>query len=97
MVELKARHYPENLRGGCTNHPSQSDVLRATAVENMCDGHRKYVRRPSHETSKADTEMGQADMEMGWADTETGKAVLQHVDNEYVPVMLKFCDAEVVA
>ena len=69
----------------------------ATAIENMCDGHRKYVRRPSHETSKADTEMGQADMEMGWADTETGKAVLQRVDNEYVPVMFKFCDAEVVA
>jgi hypothetical protein len=40
--------------------------------------------------------MGQADMEMGWADTETGKAVLQHVDNECVSVMFKFCDAEVV-
>jgi hypothetical protein len=26
-------------------------VLGATAVEDMCDGHRKYVRRPSHEVS----------------------------------------------
>jgi hypothetical protein len=26
-------------------------VLGAMAVEDMCDGHRKYVRRPSHEVS----------------------------------------------
>ena len=47
----------ENRRRGCTNRPLQADVFRATAVEDICDGRQKYVRRPSHETSVADMEM----------------------------------------
>ena len=48
----------ESIRGGCFNHPAQADIFRATAVEDICDGRQKYVRRPSHEAGVADREMG---------------------------------------
>ena len=46
-AEVLTRRYPENRCGRCVNHPKQADVLGATAVEDMCDGCRRYVRRPS--------------------------------------------------
>jgi hypothetical protein len=90
MIILVAVLVLESNHEGCINHPEQADVLGAMAVEDMCDGHRKYVRRPSHEVSQADMVMGMADMEMGQADTEMSVAVLQCVDNECVPVILYF-------
>ena len=34
-----------------TNRPNTANTLRLTAVENTCDSHRKYLRRPSHNTA----------------------------------------------
>ena len=51
MIILVAVLVLESNHEGCINHPEQADVLGAMAVEDMCDGHRKYVRRPSHEVS----------------------------------------------
>ena len=51
MIILVAVLVLESNHEGCINHPKQADVLGAMAVEDMCDGHRKYVRRPSHEVS----------------------------------------------
>ena len=50
-IILVAVLMPESNHEGCINHPKQADMFRAMAVEDMCDGHRKYVRRPSHEVS----------------------------------------------
>jgi len=58
MNILVAMLRPESLRGGCSNHPAKADMFRAMAVEDICDGRQKYVRRPSHEASVADREMG---------------------------------------
>ena len=57
MIILVAVLMPESIRGGCINHPEQADVFGATAVEDMCDGRQKYVRRPSHETRDANVGM----------------------------------------
>ena len=50
--------------------PYQSFPLRATAIKNMFDGRRTYLRHPSHKMSTADMATGIANMEAGQANTE---------------------------
>jgi hypothetical protein len=65
MIILMAILMLENRCGGCINHPKQGEAFGATAVEDICDGRQKYVRRPSHETGVA----GRAMDEAGWGDS----------------------------
>ena len=52
--------------------PYQSFPLRATAIKNMFDGRRTYLRHPSHKTSIANTALRIANTDAGTANMEAG-------------------------